>query len=101
MGVPLMQCLAPLLSRVQHGIGGRTAVALFRSVFWYYKHHWDSELEQEIYKLVMALYSDMSLCGCATENSHLFIYYSYEFPRIVHLLLDLKNVWLIVKDVVI
>ena len=49
-GVPLMQCLVPLLSRVQHGIGGRTAVALFRCLFWYYKHHWDSELEQEIYK---------------------------------------------------
>ena len=49
-GVPLMQCLVPLLNRVQHGIGGRTAVALFRCLFWYYKHHWDSELEQEIYK---------------------------------------------------
>lgn len=55
MGVPLMECLAPLLSRVQHGIGGRTAVALFRSVFWFYKHHWDSELEQEIYKLVLSI----------------------------------------------
>lgn len=54
-GVPLMQCLVPLLSRVQHGIGGRTAVALFRCLFWYYKHHWDSELEQEIYKLVLSL----------------------------------------------
>jgi len=55
MGVPLMQCLTPLLSRVRHGIGGRTAVALFRSIFWYYKHHWDSELEQEIYKLVLSI----------------------------------------------
>lgn len=55
VGVPLMQCLAPLLSRVQHGIGGRIAVALFRCVFWYYKHHWDSELEQEIYKLVLSI----------------------------------------------
>ena len=50
MRVPLMQCLAPLLKRVQQGIGGKTVVALFRSIFWYYKHHWDSELETEIYK---------------------------------------------------
>lgn len=50
LGVPLMQCLAPLLSRVQHGIGGRIAVAFFRSLFLYYKHHWDSDLVQQIYK---------------------------------------------------
>ncbi|KAJ7376186.1 endosomal transport [Desmophyllum pertusum] len=50
MGVPLMQCLVPLLKRVQQGIGGKTVVALFRSIFWYYKHHWDSELERELYK---------------------------------------------------
>lgn len=55
MGVPLMQCLAPLLSRVQHGIGGRIVVAFFRSVFWYYKHHWNSELRLEIYKLVLSI----------------------------------------------
>ncbi|KAJ7376201.1 endosomal transport [Desmophyllum pertusum] len=30
MGVPLMQCLVPLLKRVQQGIGGKTVVALFR-----------------------------------------------------------------------
>lgn len=52
MGVPLMQCLTPLLKRVQQGTGGKTVVALFRSIFWYYKHHWDSELEREIYWLV-------------------------------------------------
>lgn len=49
-GVPLMQCLMPLLKRVRQGIGGKTVVALFRILFWYYKHHWDSELEREIYK---------------------------------------------------
>ncbi|XP_078357955.1 AP-5 complex subunit beta-1-like isoform X2 [Oculina patagonica] len=58
MGVPLMQCLAPLLKRVQQGIGGKTVVALFRSIFWYYKHHWDSELEREIYKLVLSIVTD-------------------------------------------
>ena len=51
-GVPLMQCLMPLLKRVRQGIGGKTVVALFRILFWYYKHHWDSELEREIYKWV-------------------------------------------------
>ena len=40
----------PLLKRVRQGIGGKTVVALFRVLFWYYKHHWDSELEREIYK---------------------------------------------------
>ena len=49
-GVPLMQYLMPLLKRVRQGIGGKTVVALFRILFWYYKHHWDSELEREIYK---------------------------------------------------
>lgn len=66
MGVPLMQCLAPLLKRVQQGIGGKTVVALFRSIFWYYKHHWDSELEREIYKLVAscnALCIDLTIIG--------------------------------------
>jgi len=55
LGVPLMQCLAPLLSRVQLGIGGRIAVAFFRSLFLYYKHHWDSDLVQQIYKLVLSI----------------------------------------------
>ncbi|XP_020603354.1 AP-5 complex subunit beta-1-like isoform X2 [Orbicella faveolata] len=58
VGVPLMQCLAPLLKRVQEGTGGKTVVALFRSIFWYYKHHWDSELEREIYRLVLSIVTD-------------------------------------------
>lgn len=57
-GVPLMQCLMPLLKRVRQGIGGKTVVALFRILFWYYKHHWDSELEREIYKLVLSIVTD-------------------------------------------
>ena len=65
LGVPLMQCLAPLLKRVQQGTGGKTVVALFRSIFWYYKHHWDSELEREIYRLVanvlMRLHIDLTI----------------------------------------
>jgi len=58
MDVPLMQCLIPLLKRVQEGTGGKTVVALFRSLFWYYKHHWDSELEREIYRLVLSIVTD-------------------------------------------
>ncbi|KAJ7376199.1 endosomal transport [Desmophyllum pertusum] len=26
--------------------------------FWYYKHHWDSELERELYKLVLSIVTD-------------------------------------------
>ncbi|KAJ7376181.1 hypothetical protein OS493_036295 [Desmophyllum pertusum] len=36
MGVPLMQCLVPLLKRVQQGIGGKTVVAAVQKYFWYY-----------------------------------------------------------------
>ncbi|XP_070541042.1 AP-5 complex subunit beta-1-like isoform X2 [Ptychodera flava] len=51
----LMSSLAPLQKSVNYGVMGTVAVALYKTLFLYYKRHHNSSLAEEIYKCLLAI----------------------------------------------
>ena len=75
--IVLMGCLTVLHKATQYGFGGQHAVALFRTLFTYYKRHHHTALSRQIFKyLYLILVCPLStICNillalCVCEHGH-------------------------------